>query len=145
MPVNMTPARKYRLSFYNSGSNYIRPDLIPEDFDFEYHERKLYELSIEIKKEEEIKGDLEKSKIAIFMVSTGLFCFSHIEAIDDIIKYYKFVPRPVKTMAWILRELLPLPGKIGIFTPDLLKQWLSDNKNRIEWNEQEGRYLLKDW
>jgi hypothetical protein len=78
------------------------------------------------------------------MVSTGLFCFGHIEAIDDIIKYFKFVPRPIKIMAWVLRELLPLPQDIGIDTPDLLKQWISDNKNRLEWSEEKGKYLLLD-
>jgi hypothetical protein len=51
MPVNMTPARKCRLSFYNPGSNYIPLGLICDNFDFESHERKLYQLSMEIKQE----------------------------------------------------------------------------------------------
>ena len=40
MLVNMTPARKCRLAHHNSGRYYNQTDLIPEDFDFEYHEKK---------------------------------------------------------------------------------------------------------
>jgi hypothetical protein len=142
MPVNMTPARRCRFSNYNGSRYFNHLGLIPEDFDFEYHERRLYKLSIEIKQEEEAKGDLEKSKTAIYMASIGLFCFGHLEVIDDIINYFKFVPRPVKVMAIVLRELLPLPHEIGIDTPDLLKQWVSENRNRLEWSEGKGKYLL---
>jgi hypothetical protein len=143
MSINMTPARGCRLLFYR-GDYFEQHHLIPDDFDFNYHEDKLYKLSLEIKESEESKSDLEKSKTAIFMVSTGLFCFGHLDEIDNIINYYQLVPRSIKTMVGVLRQLLPLPQNIGINTPDLLKQWLSDNKNRLEWSEQEGRYLLRE-
>jgi hypothetical protein len=140
----MTPARRCRLENYKSGRYFLRPDLIPDDFDFEYHERKLYELSLEIQKteSEELKFDPNRTKAGIFMASIGLFCYGHLEVVDDIIEYFKLVPRPIKTMVWVLRELLPLPQEIGIDNPDLLKQWLFDNRNRLEWSEEKGKYLL---
>ena len=106
--------------------------------------KKLYELSKEIQEEEQGKCELKKSKVAIFMASIGMFCFGHLDVIDDIIKYFNLVPRPVKVMVWVLRELLPLPQEIGIDTPDLLKQWLFDNRDRLEWSEEKGKYLLLD-
>ena len=136
-----TPARKCRLSLYSS--NYFNnPSLIPEDFDYVAHEKKLYTLTQEIKDVEENKSESDRNKIVFFMYSIGLFCFGNIDSVEDIINSFSFVNRRMKTMVFVLQELLPLPSSISINTPDLLKKWLSDNKNRLEWIEKEGKYLL---
>jgi hypothetical protein len=136
-----TPARKCRLSLYSS-KYFNSPSLIPEDFDYTAHENNLYILTQEIKDEEEKKPESERDKIVFFMYSIGLVCFGNINSVEDVINSFSFVNQRMKTMVFVLRELLPLPSDISINTPNLLKQWVSDNKNRLEWSEKEGRYLL---
>ena len=77
----------------------------------------------------------------------GLFVLGHHEHLDNALEW--IIREPLVT-TWLpcrgyekaIGDLLPLPDGHSISDPGILVAWYRDNRDRLRWLEDEGRYVL---
>lgn len=146
MTVDITqlPSQLYRTAVLQICTQYSTP----QGVDLDNHFLKYLESSYKEEKErlKQLPQNVPESELAgsrygLFVLATGLFAYGHIEVAEDILNG---IPPSgaVKQLALALKAMLPLPNHFDpIKNPELIREWLRNNKTKIRWNEELGKYL----
>lgn len=108
------------------------------DLEGETHRRFVEDLYRELK-----SGSHKGPKDDIFLPAVDLFIFGKLDVYEDIID--NLGPRHIHfqmLLSYSTKYLVPLPDELDPYdNPEAVKQWFRENRDRLRWDEEVGRFV----